>query len=177
MVFYRKRLNTFIYKYNSDLMVKKEGYTTKETEEIANKLEKDGWKVKTNMLNAVKKDDSVWWYEFGGEKILSASKGRKTVSIGVYGDIAIRGNERTKNEDEYFVCKQGGNEDGELTEDLVKNGTWDENNWFEIIVEDSKTKEFTTVDVPISLQDAVKIFFDTIKKIDNGKEEEIQKWF
>ena len=156
---------------------KKEGYTTKEVIEIANKLEKDGWKVKINMLDAVEKDDSVWWYEFGGEKILSASKGRKTVSIGVYGDIAIHGNERTKNEDDYFACKQGGKEAGELTEDLVKNGTWEENNWFEVIVEDSKTKEFMTVDVPISLKDAVELFFDTIEKIDSGREEEIQKWF
>jgi len=156
---------------------KKEGYTTKEVIEIANKLEKDGWKVKINMLDAVEKDDSVWWYEFGGEKILSASKGRKTVSIGVYGDIAIHGNERTKNEDDYFACKQGGKEAGELTEDLVKNGTWEENNWFEVIVEDSKTKEFMTVDVPISLKNAVELFFDTIEKIDSGKEEEIQKWF
>jgi len=169
-----KRLNTFAYNYNSDNMSKKDFKSKKET---IKELEKDGWKIKVNMLDAVKKDDSVWWYEFGGEKILSASKGRKTVSIGVYGDIAIHGNERTKNEDDYFVCKQGGNEDGELTEDLVKNGSWDENNWFEIIVEDSKTKEFITVDVPTSLQDAVKIFLDTIEKIDNGKEEEIQKWF
>ena len=156
---------------------KKEGYTTKEVIEIANKLEKDGWKVKINMLDAVEKDDSVWWYELGGEKILSASKGRKTVSIGVYGDILINGNERTKNEDDYFACKQGGKEAGELTEDLVKNGTWEENNWFEVIVEDSKTKEFMTVDVPISLKDAVELFFDTIEKIDSGREEEIQKWF
>jgi len=143
------------------------------TKELIKKLEKDGWKVEVNMLNAVRKDDSVWWYELGGETIFSASKGTKTVSIGVYGDIAIHGD----NEGNYFICKEGGKPDGRLTQDLVKNGNWGNNNWFEIIVEDRKAKDFITVDVPTSLQDAVKIFSDTIKKIDNGKENEIQNWF
>jgi len=166
-----KRLNSFAYKYNSDDMSKKVFKSRKET---IKELEKDGWKIKINMLDAVRKDDSVWWYELGGETIFSASKGTKTVSIEVRGDISIYDENY---EDVYFVCKEGGKPDGELTQDLVKNGEWNDNNWFEINFEDSKTKEFKTVDVPTSLQVALNTLMETVEKIDEGKENEIQNWF
>jgi len=143
---------------------------SKKVEEITNKLKKDGWKVEVNMLGAIKKDDSVWWYDFGGLEILSAIKRTKKVSIGVYGDIFVHKNYETENgEENYFKCKEGGKPEGELSDDLVENGEWENNNWFEIFVEDSKTKNFITIDTPTSLEDAVNIFFDTIEKIDNGE--------
>jgi len=166
-----KRLNTFAYKYNSDNMSKKVFKSRKET---IKELEKDGWKIKVNMLDAVRKDDSIWWYDFGGLEIFSVSKGTKTVSIEVRGDISIYDEIY---EDVYFVCKEGGKPEGELTEDLVKRGEYDDNNWFEINFEDSETNEFKTVDITTSLKVALNTLMENVEKIDNGKENEIQNWF
>jgi menaquinone-dependent protoporphyrinogen IX oxidase len=42
----------------------KQGYTRKEALEIEKKLEENGWKVEMNNLYAIKKDSSLFWYEY-----------------------------------------------------------------------------------------------------------------
>ena len=115
-----------------------EGFTTAEAEEIGKKIESIGWKVEINNLDAVKHDDSVWWYEYdSGAPILSVENKDGTIAYVLIadGDINITD---PKDEENHFYF-EGGKPDtgeaGELTEDLINRGVWGNNNWFEIIRE------------------------------------------
>lgn len=154
-----------------------EGFTRKETQEIEKKIESMGWKVKINNLDVIKHDNSVWWYEYDIDApILSVENKNKKIAYLLIADGDIRITD-PKNEENHFYF-EGGNPDmgesDELTEDLVKYGKWEDNNWFEVIREiyNSKTKEYEVdnnldkIDDPVAgdIKEAVDKFIDFLKK-------------
>lgn len=145
------------------------GFTKKEAQEIEKKIEDMGWKVEINNLDAIKHDDSVWWYEYDEyAPVLKASKGKKSYEIIATGDITIT----TPNDEDHFYFRGGKPDFGkdELTESLVKNGDWGDNNWFEIIPmksEKGEWKEIYGMDnlTEISLSEIVKDFMLLLQKM------------
>jgi hypothetical protein len=109
------------------------GFTKKEISDIEKKITSFGWKIEINNLDAINKDDSTWWYEYDEyAPVLMITKGKDGYEIIATGDITIT----NPNDDEDYFYFRGGKPDfgkDELTESLVKNGDWGDNNWFEII--------------------------------------------
>jgi hypothetical protein len=164
-----------------------EGYTSKEAKKIQDKIEKLGWEVVINNLDAVKKDDSIYWYEYDDyAPILLLEKRTKDgkkfkIEMETEGDIYIYDK---KDEENHFIFNGGkadlGDKD-ELTDDLVKNGVYENNNWF--IIDGYKLNKKTKLydrfpdksnvlfsdfeDVEHSLKDAVAKVFEKIKEVDS----------
>lgn len=159
-----------------------EGYTKAEAKEIQKQIEEMGWSVEMNNLDAVKRDDSVWWYEYDIDSpILSVENKDNSVAyiLVADGDISITDPENGEN---HFYFEGGRPDTGEkddLTEDLVKRGVWDNNNWFEVIREvyNPKTKEYKVdnnlnqIDDPaeVYIKDAVEKFINFLKLENKNK--------
>ena len=144
-----------------------EGFTKAEAEEIVKKIESKGWKVEISNLDAIKHDDSVWWYEYDEyAPVLKASKGKKSYEIIATGDITIT---NPNDDEDYFYFRGGKPAFGkdELTTSLLKNGDWGDNNWFEIIpmkYENGEWKEIYGMDnlTEISLSEIIKDFMSLL---------------
>ncbi len=110
------------------------GFTKKEISDIEKKITSLGWEIKINNLDAINKDDSTWWYEYDEyAPVLMITKGKDGYEIIATGDIIIID---PKNDGNHFYFKGGNPDFGEkdkLTESLIKNGDWENNNWFEIV--------------------------------------------
>ena len=153
-----------------------EWFNKKEAQEIEKKIERLGWEVEINNLDAIKHDNSIWWYEYDmNAPILSVKNNDKKIAYLLIadGDILITD---PKNEENHFYFKGGNPDTGkadELTEDLVKNGVYGNNNWFEVIREvyNPKTKRYEVdadldqVDDPVEyyIKNAVKKFIKFLK--------------
>lgn len=147
----------------------KQGYTRKEALEIQKKLEDNGWKVEINNLDAIKKDDSAFWYEYDEDfPLLSIRRKNKKYEIIAKGDIDVID---PKNDNIYFHFEGGKPDTGDnedMTDNLVKNGDWGNNNWFELIefkIQNGKFKEILDVNNPneIDLKEIIKDLFETLK--------------
>lgn len=114
----------------------KKGFTKDEAMEIEKKVKAKGWKVEEDDLYAINKDDSIFWWQYTDSSIFTISKGRKRYGIFVLGDIEIND---PKTGESYFYVK-GGNpiegDDSDLTDNILKNGDYQHNNWFEIVEEE-----------------------------------------
>jgi hypothetical protein len=137
------------------------GFTKKEISDIEKKITSFGWKIEINNLDAINKDDSIWWYEYDEyAPILRITQGKEGFEIIATGDISIT----DPNNDENHFYFRGGKPDfgekDELTEHLVKYGDYGDNNWFEIVpisYINGKWKEDTDIDDYIegSLKDTI----------------------
>jgi len=103
--------------------------------------------VHDNVMWKEKKFACDWYYNyimvFGVER---KSDGHRIIVIPV-GDMLVFNPE--KPEEDFFEWKHDRSR-GELTEDLIKNGHWEMNNWFEILETDKRHNHLNAGDDTVS---------------------------
>lgn len=172
-------------------VLQKRGYTvelheyptpTVPSKESFEKLLPEGWKV-----TAYPRDDEPnaceWYHGSDGCTVVQVEKDDIVFSAMPEGDIRIYG----ASDDEYFIHK-GSRTEGELTEKLIHEGKWDNNNWFHIdqwnrkkmMEERAKLKkkeqlpDFHTYgrewdDVCFNISDIVEVFVEFTRKVEKGE--------
>jgi hypothetical protein len=89
----------------------------------------EGWEIVT-FPDGVRHDDCTWFYGQDGEPIVSIEKGNHRLAVIPGGDIDVTSDEHG------FFYSSGGSGRGRLTENLIKHGNWNLNNWLNIQYED-----------------------------------------
>jgi hypothetical protein len=98
-------------------------------------LKAKGWKIDVFKVD-FRLQDAILWHNCDSENpIIQVSKDSSVIQLIAVGDIRIYGKRVC------FIYK-GGKPLGELTSYLRKTGRWENNNWFEINVDDSSYNSF-----------------------------------
>lgn len=155
------------YLFNSK---KNDGLTKAQVKTVKNILNDAG--IKHDFDDYYKYSDTVFYYEY--VNIFIMSKGKYKVEVIPVGDIRIYDK---KNPDIYFKYEGGKPATGindDITKDLVKNGRYQANNWFELdVYKKNKYGKYEYYDIgddniAISLEDAivrsVEVLFEKNKK-------------